>query len=571
MAKRCKGNFFSNISIQGKLVISFATLLSIPLLILGIYSYHASRQNLERQSIETMENNLNGVVTELEARFSREESYVKYLSYNLNFRKELEQTPVDRIDLALELNNTVEPIYWYFITSDNYMKGIKIYTDQIDSDMGAFLFPAESCEDAEWYEQHRTSQKTVWTYQDGNLFVSRGILDTETVNRTIGVIRVDLYPSIFQDSLDALDYMDNGILVLDADGKAVYEHQTSAGHVDESVRENVTAGNIEDTEGYLLRNDTIGTTGWQVYYYIDRDMVSGQLQSILKQTLLVVAIVIAIAIVVITWLSQTLSRRILLLRDYAEQVAAGNLELDIQSPDTDEIGIVINSFGSMTRRLNRMINEMYKMQLEKKKIELTALQAQINPHFLYNALSSIKWKAIRQDNEEISELTGLLATFYRTSLNSGKPFTTVESELENIRSYVELQQHMHDFPFAVEYKIDPCALSCQMLNFLLQPVVENAIRHGIDYTDEKGNGRIIIECKLIDEFLEFRICNNGPEIQEEAIREAMLRPGKGYGLYNIRERIALYYGKDCGVSAAIDENGYTCFTVRVLKNLQKAL
>ena len=346
----------------------------------------------------------------------------------------------------------------------------------------------------------------------------------------------------------------------------IYSRKTTDEVVDEAVYSAIADGNIVDTSSYVLRSGTVPTTGWVVYYYVDSQMITGQLQSILLRTLQVVAAVIAIAFVVITLFSRSLSKRILLLKASAERVASGDLDTVIETNDTDEIGIVINSFGAMTKRLNHLINEIYKMQLEKKAVELKALQAQINPHFLYNALSSINWKAIRQGNDDISQLTSTLATFYRTSLNNGESITSVENELANIRAYVEIQRHMRDFPFCVDYEIEEGVQKLSMLNFLLQPIVENAFKHGIDYTDETQNGRLLITCHTDGEFLVFTVRNNGPQIQEEKARRSLKQPGKGYGLFNIQERIALYYGDGCGLSAGLDENGYTCFTVKIKKS-----
>lgn len=559
----------SHIRIRTKLILYFSTLLAIPILILGLYTYHQSRKNLENQSVITIENNLSGLVTEMDARASREAAYIKYLAYNLKFRKLLEAEPVDRVELAMELNNSVEPILWYYITSDSYVKGVEILTDRLDTDLGSFLKPAEKMSGQAWYQSSQKKYSNMWTYQDGELFISRTVLDTTTVSKPIGVLRIDLFPGTFFEPFQTMQYMGNGLLVLDENGNCIYRRDTEDGAVDAEISEAIAAGNLSDTSRYILRSGEIPETGWRVYYFVDRQQITSQLHSILLRTLQIVGVVIVIAFAVISLFSRSLSSRILLLKEAAERVASGDLETVIQTEDTDEIGVVINSFGAMTQRLNHLINEIYKMQLEKKAVELKALQAQINPHFLYNALSSINWKAIRQGNEDISHLTGTLATFYRTSLNNGQAMTTVENELANVRSYIEIQRHMHDFPFAVDYDIAPEALPLPMLNFLLQPIVENAFKHGIDYTDETLDGRILITCQVRGEDLIFTIKNNGPELSATKAQESLLRPGKGYGIYNIRERIALYYGPDCGLSAGIDENGYTTFTLKVKTSCMK--
>lgn len=130
-------------------------------------------------------------------------------------------------------------------------------------------------------------------------------------------------------------------------------------------------------------------------------------------------------------LSRVIGQRILQLRDQAERIANGDLQNPCHTTDTDEVGMVTNSLGRMTVQLDSMINEVYKMEIEKKESELRALQAQMNPHFLYNCLSGIKWKALRKGDDDISDITGLLAKFYRTALNNGQQITTVSSELEN--------------------------------------------------------------------------------------------------------------------------------------------
>ena len=560
----------ASLRIRTKLVVYFSILLAIPILILGFYTYHQSRENLEQQSIITIENNLSGIVGEVEARATREATYIKYLAYNLNFRKLLEENPVDRTRLAMELNSSVEPILWYYITSDSYVKGIEILTDRIITDLGSFLKPAKSMSLEEWYQTSQKRFSNMWTYQDGELFISRTLLDTATVSKPIGVMRIDLFPSTFFEPFQGMQYLGNGILVLDEAGNTVFFRGTAAGTVDEKVVAAIQEEKLEDTAQYVLRSDTIPTTGWRVFYFVDRQMITGQLHDIFLRTLQVVGIVVAIAFLVISLFSRSLSKRILLLKEAAERVASGDLDTVIETEDTDEIGIVINSFGSMTKRLNHLINEIYKMQLEKKAVELKALQAQINPHFLYNALSSINWKAIRQGNDDISHLTSTLATFYRTSLNNGESITTVENELANIRAYIEIQRHMHDFPFRVDYEIEEGTAQLRMLNFLLQPIVENAFKHGIDYTDETQDGHIRIRSFAEGEYLVFTVANNGPQIQEQQAKALLLQPGKGYGMFNIQERIALYYGADCGLSAGIDENGYTCFTVKIRKTCTTA-
>lgn len=220
----------------------------------------------------------------------------------------------------------------------------------------------------------------------------------------------------------------------------------------------------------------------------------------------------------------------------------------------------------MTRDLNDMINKVYKIELEKKATELKALQAMINPHFLYNSLSTIKWKAIREGNDDISDITGYLAKFYRTSLNNGQDITDVKGEIDNIKSYIEIQKIAHSDNFDVEYRIDEKGLKNNMLNFILQPIVENAIKHGIDCNEGKERGKIIVEFQEDEDSLIFKIYNSSNNNNDiNSIEEMLNKPGKGYGIYNVKERIELYYGIECNLECSLVENNYICIALRLPK------
>ena len=164
---------------------------------------------------------------------------------------------------------------------------------------------------------------------------------------------------------------------------------------------------------------------------------------------------------------------------------------------------------------------------------MKALQAQINPHFLYNSLSLINWKAIMAGQEEISQMAQLLSTFYRTTLNKGKNITTVKGEWDNTCSYVQIQNLMHSGKMRVETRIDPEMLEYEMLNLLLQPLVENSIYHGI----REKEGELI-----------FTVEDNGCGMEENVLKNILAADVGGYGVQNVQHRIQLYYGPEYGLS-----------------------
>ncbi|MEG0494140.1 MAG: sensor histidine kinase [Clostridia bacterium] len=561
MHKRLKKWFTGGISIRKKLVLCFGILVSIAILVLGGYTYWLSVMNFEEQTNLTMKNNIEILNREMEYRFQREMDYLKYIAYSMNLRRVLEYQPNNRVAIAKVLNDTVEPMLWYYIASDGFIKGFDIYTPYIDYALGAFLKNADACDHQAWYAQHSTNFRNIWTYHNGDLSVSRTLLDTTSSSQPLGVIRINFFLGSFIEPFEAMDYLSNGLLVTTAAGEVIYHKKCGNQPLDDGI-----LNGEKSLPAHLRVNSVMPTADWKMTYYIDQKQITGQLHNILKSTLLMVFGCLATAFLVVGLLSKTLTRRIERLKKHVEIIATGRLDVDIFTEDTDEIGMLTNAFGHMTAQLRDTIQQVYVIQLEKRAAELKALQAMINPHFLYNVLSTIKWRAIRKGDEDISNITGLLAKFYRTSLNEGQQLTTVGCELQNVRAYVELQQQLLDESFAAEYTVDESLFEYSMLNFLLQPIVENAIKHGIVYCEE-GKGKISVTAHQEDDFLVFTVRNNGPLMNMDTLDELMNRPGKGYGIYNIKQRIDMYYGNDCGVFVRV-EGELVCFEVRITKQVK---
>lgn len=222
MKKICNW-FIHNASMQKKLIISYIILVSIPLCILGIHSFSAANQNLLDQTEVTMDNNLHRMCQEADAIFQRETDFTKYLAYNLEFRQTLEGNAYNGSAIAQSLNKTVEPVFWYFITSDENLKMIKIVTPYTETDIGSFLESAEPYEDTVWYKKHEKDFNTEWTVEeDGKLYATRTILDTATTSRRIGVLRAEFYLNRILEPFDTMDYLDNGIVIKDGNGQVIY-------------------------------------------------------------------------------------------------------------------------------------------------------------------------------------------------------------------------------------------------------------------------------------------------------------------------------------------------------------
>lgn len=562
--------FVKKASIRKKLIISYMILVLIPIIILGCYAFSIANKNLMEQTRKTMSNNLERVMSEMNSKIDRENDFTKYLAYNLEFRETLEDNAYDSSAIAQSLNKTVEPVLWYFIASDENIKGIYIVTPFVIDDIGSFLKSSKGYEAEKWYQKHITHMNTEWTVEEGRIFATRTILDTATTSRMIGILRTEFYPNRIWEPFETMNYLENGFLIKDDKQQIIYAKEISDKEMQQKIVSYIDNNNIDtiiEEKSFLIEKKIMENTGWEVYYFINKNMILEQTYSIIFSTLFVVFVCIILIIVLVSIISFVISKRILALKSQAEKIASGDLDNPVFTTDADEVGIVTNSIGKMTVQLNDMINQVYKIELEKKVSEITALQAQINPHFLYNCLSTIKWKALQNEENDIADIAGLIAKFYRTSLNNGHQITTVNNEIENIKSYIEIQKKMREESFEIEYRIDEDGQECQMPNFLLQPVIENAIMHGINYLNEDEEGKLIFEFFKKDGNLVFKIYNNGPLIETKEIEKIMKKEGTGYGIRNIVERIELYYGKGYGIDVEIIDDIYTCFIIRLRDNL----
>lgn len=369
MIKRFAGWYYGKASIRKKLILSFFLLVSIPIIVLGLFAFYQSKRNLENQTINTMDNNLSRMVSTLETSLQREDDNTKYLAYNVIFRKVLYSKPYKAIDIAKTLNEQVEPIFWYFITSDSNIKAINVYTPYVLKEIGDFLKPDTACKEEDWYLYHQKNFKTLWTYEDGRLYATRSILDVLSSTKTIGVLRMEVFINTILEPVNSMKFLDNGIIIADEKNQIIYQKKTKDQKINERVMDEVLkkGGLIQEKNNqYILKSDLVEGSNWRVYYYIDQENISGLVYSIIKSTLLAVFFCLLVVILLISIVSKLLSRRILMLKKYSEKVASGNFENPVYTEYTDEIGVVTNSFGDMTKQLNEMINQVYKMEIEKK-------------------------------------------------------------------------------------------------------------------------------------------------------------------------------------------------------------
>ena len=235
----------------------------------------------------------------------------------------------------------------------------------------------------------------------------------------------------------------------------------------------------------------------------------------------------------------------------AKRIAAGSYGVQIPGQYDDEIGELQNSFNFMVRRISVLIDERYNLGKNLKDMELRALQAQINPHFLYNTLDLISWKATANGDMETVDIVVKLARFYRLSLSNGSDFLPLSDEAEHVRLFVELTNLSRGRTVELITKIDPSIADYPIMKLILQPIVENSLFHGLYELDDRA-GVICLSAERIGSYVQIRIQDNGIGMDKGKLTEILAKKDKpvvntkrgGYGIGNILERLHIYYDDD---------------------------
>jgi len=551
--------------LRHKLFVSYLAVVLIPLTILGVYSYQQSKKVQLEQADLVLQDTLRKIDDNLSYKLQRFNSAIELISYNPNFSHIFNVEYTSYYAMYVDLQETVDPLIntATFLNSD--IQRIIIYTENNLTQRMNSIMPIASVEQETWYQEAMQSLDTHWYVEDGKVFGVRRIFGDVNYEKK-NLVYVELVPSFLASSLDLSDMKQAVAVITDPQGKVVYTTQPDSGatfDAAELARQRLRGGGGE-LAGHLWLHREMRESGWSISMIVPAEALTISPWRILRATLIIEGISVAVLLLIIWIFSRVFVRRIQRLNHKMQLVEEGTLTINLKVHAGDEIGELESRFGKMLASINLLIEEGYKSKITQREAELRALQAQINPHFLYNSLSVINWKAIDVGAEEISRVAGILSAFYRTTLNQGKDPILVRDELLNTKSYLEMQLIMHDYNFDVAYEIDEGISELRMIKLVLQPIVENAIEHGIDQK-RTGRGALRISGQVGEDgnTLVFVIEDNGPGIPPEIADEVLVKQSRGYGLRNVQERIRIQYGNRYGITIASEPGCWTRVRVTI--------
>jgi two-component system sensor histidine kinase YesM len=455
---------------------------------------------------------------------------------------------------------------------------VKIVTDNaISAYNSESVIPFDHVKKTKWYKQVSTSQSACTWSKYSSLFPGEG--DDKMILFTRNLpYEYSNYQTFYVGCVKKEDF--NGLLsagtadeytsyyVLNSSNEILLSSKTSAAQEDvnaifdwvqEGYRKSEQPIQVQPVQvrghqyfagSWPIQNTDLKLVCSCAFYAKKGDSIRKNILSMNLITIAVLPLILLFSMLV----SRSVTHPLEKLRENMMAVSEGNFNVPIVPPSSDrEVRALTRCFNYMLLKISDLLEQQYNYGKRIKELEIRSLQAQINPHFLYNTLDLIKWKAIKYKDSDVQNLVMALSEYYRKGLSKGADFVTLQSEIAHITSYVYIQNMRFDDCVRMRCVVDEKASRCLLPKLTLQPLVENAITHGI-LESESGKGNVLVRTFLQGDILYIAIVDDGcgmpPEKAANIFEWTKSNPvtGSGYGLRNINERIRLSFGENYGLS-----------------------
>lgn len=392
--------------------------------------------------------------------------------------------------------------------------------------------------------------------------LSRAVELTSGTSTAQGILLVDISYSSLEQLFDGVTAGKGGyVYLISSDGELLYHPKMQLIDSGRMQENNVAAaaykdGNhMEEFDGSsrFVTIKSIGYTGWKVVGVTPENVVTLNTIKTRLFIVFIIALILFILALINSYISSRITNPIKELEKSVGILEEGNLDVPVYAGGSYEIQHLGKSIGDMAAQIRLLMKDIVTEHEAKRKQEFDTLQSQINPHFLYNTLDIIVWMIENEQKAEAVKAVTALARFFRISLSKGKSIITVRDELEHVRNYLMIQHMRFKNKFTYEIQAEDGVLELASLKLMLQPLVENAIYHGMEFMD--GDGEILLKVWKEEGDLYFSVIDNGLGMTEEQVRNLFTgashvdsKRGSGIGVKNVNERIKLYFGEKYGLS-----------------------
>ena len=558
--------------IRTKLIISYLSIVIVTVLIVGVYLISRMNNIVVENAIKEGRYNNNSVKSRMEEvlKLAINTSDMIYQDDNLHSMLKREYDNYGQVVSAYNEYTILRDYLKYY----NEFNGVEMYVDNdtLLSATGIFKVTDEIRESS-WYKKAIEDKGIItWLYKKDETTGNYSLSLVRAINSTsrghIGVLVISINPNYLANIVNDERYK-TSILV---DGRVIYSNDLKVGEIADLGRSEAEASyyyeiNEEFNENgdHLILNtfklDKSFNNTFQVLVNVPVDIITMESSTVINKGILIIGVAIMSSLIVILYFSKNFSDRINILRSEMHKVVKGNFNIKKSMDGNDEISEVYDDLYIMMESINKLIDEVYirkiqqeKLMVKQKEAEFKMLASQINPHFLYNTLETIRMRAFCSGDRELASIVKKLGKIMRRNLEVSNQNVSFESELELVKNYLEIQELWFKGKVEHEFNIEVDSKKYNILPLLLQPIVENAFVHGLEGTKEKGKitvsafedlGYLLVEisdngCGMTKERLKFINDNLGKTNKKENGHQSI-------GMGNINERIKIFYGDEYGI------------------------
>lgn len=559
-----------NVSLRTRMVLSNIVVALIPFLIFSIVSGFVFLDHAQKTAEEHSVQLIHQVSNSMDVYVETIEKMVNYIQL------ELQDTPFFTMETEGASGWESETDYIRSVlenvaNSHREVAGIFIATkEDLYVSTGMSRISRDPFQNERWYREASENPEEIQlisvvtgrnivtnrSYSIDDVFsLAKAVQDPET-GEVLGVILLDIRHDIIQSSINGVTIGEKGfVFVMDQEDNIVYTPVNGIVYrVNPKWVKAMEPMSVQIQGGsYQIRSELSPYTGWRTVGVFSMDEVMSSVNTIVYILFTCVIISLVLVVIVSFKFSRTLTNPIFKLKRLMKQAESGDLTVRFNFQHNDEIGELGQSFNHMIARIDQLIQMVYVEQENKRTAEMKSLQEQIKPHFLYNTLDTISWMARDYDAEDIVRLVDALTNMFRIGLSHGKDIITVKEEITHVSNYLYIQKIRYKDKLNYVIHVDESLYAIEVPKLILQPLVENAIYHGVKA--KRGGGTITITGVPEGENLVFTVQDNGAGMPQEKVEElnrrmserSVLDEKKSFGLFYIRERIQLCYGKGYGV------------------------
>lgn len=570
-ACRKLSEFISDLKLKQKLLAFSLLLIIIPSVFFTVVSYIQVSRTLESQTLITSKQIFNNVSSVLDRRIGNMLNTMNIISIDANVNEMLTRNTRENT-LQKQIEDSARVSSFFGSLQKNYdLYRIRLYVraDMIYSEENYNFFNAVNILNSRWYVDLSNSRNPTRWYPpstlegtiSGNTRVvsaARKLYNLNSYGDEVGVLKVDITEKDLQNVLSkskitrtSAMYIENSSRELIASSDERIAQNWSAYRDELSInRDRNWQKVVINKQDSLIAFEPINNTDWTLVSVIPLNEVLASSRTLTNRMLFLILGLTLPLCLLVYYASDRYTRKIKQIVGRMKRVQNGDLDVIITTHGRDEVGELVENFNYMIKKMTVLIEEQYTLGKKVKNAELKALQAQINPHFLYNSLDVVNCLAIKYRTPEIKYMVDQLSKFYKLTLNKGEDIIPLRDELEHVKTYVSIQNMRFDNLVALECVVDERLYGKKTLKLILQPLVENAIIHGILEKDG-SNGIIRITGSLAGDTVILNVEDNGvgmaPRKIQSIFEKADSEQVHSYGVGNVNERIKLCFGNKYGL------------------------